>query len=261
MASQRRHSSSVSRQQATTLVWQSRLSLLVIIAAVTPSLVVRSDVCIAELRCASGQRWQHQPEPTWPVKAPVTCCWATDGLSWCLSRDVVESQLLGRGVRRGNSTQNHALSGCARLIRLVSRCLLSATTRDANTAAQGPMSQLRPGGHKRFDGKSTYKPGLRRHAFFTKLHQQLSSSRKTRFGPWGCRVWTVGNLLPGSLELQSRLRQQCVASKRRLAASFAGALQHVDRRSQLLMTPLISGDTLGLLGWQGIRCCKQLFAF
>ena len=36
----------------------------------------------------------------------------------------VESQLLGRGVRRGNSTQNHALSGCARLIRLVLRCLL-----------------------------------------------------------------------------------------------------------------------------------------
>ena len=26
-------------------------------------------------------------------------------LSWWLSRDVVESQLLGRGVRRGNSTQ------------------------------------------------------------------------------------------------------------------------------------------------------------
>ena len=51
-------------------------------------------------------------------------------LSWWLSRDVAESQLLGRGVRCGNSTQNHALSGCARLVRLVSRCLLSATTRD-----------------------------------------------------------------------------------------------------------------------------------
>ena len=64
---------------------------------------------------------------------------ATAGLSWWLSRDVVESQLLGRGVRRGNSTQNHALSGCARLIRLVSRCLLSATTRDAFAASQGPI--------------------------------------------------------------------------------------------------------------------------
>ena len=59
-------------------------------------------------------------------------------LSWWLSRDVVESQLLGRGVRRGNSTRNHALSGCARLIRLLSRCLLSATTRDAFAASQGP---------------------------------------------------------------------------------------------------------------------------
>ena len=64
---------------------------------------------------------------------------ATAGLSWWLSRDVVESQLLGRGVCRGNSTQNHALSGCARLIRLVSRCLLSATTRDAFAASQGPI--------------------------------------------------------------------------------------------------------------------------
>ena len=59
-------------------------------------------------------------------------------LSWWLGRDVVVSQLLGRGVRRGNSTRNHALSGCARLIRLLSRCLLSATTRDAFAASQGP---------------------------------------------------------------------------------------------------------------------------
>ena len=62
-------------------------------------------------------------------------------LSWWLSRDVVESQLLGRGVRRGNSTRNHALSGwsgCARLTRLLSRCLLSATTRDDFAASQGP---------------------------------------------------------------------------------------------------------------------------
>ena len=59
-------------------------------------------------------------------------------LSWWLGRDVVESQLLGRGVRRGNSTRNHALSGCARLIRLLSRCLLSATTRDDFAASQGP---------------------------------------------------------------------------------------------------------------------------
>ena len=44
---------------------------------------------------------------------------AKDNKNKWLSRDVVESQLLGRGVRRGNSTQNHALSGCARLIRLV----------------------------------------------------------------------------------------------------------------------------------------------
>ena len=58
-------------------------------------------------------------------------------LEW-LSRDVVESQLLGRGVRRGNSTQNHALSGCARLIRLVLRCWLSATTRDDFAESQGP---------------------------------------------------------------------------------------------------------------------------
>ena len=59
-------------------------------------------------------------------------------LSWWLGRDVVESQLLGRGVRRGNSTRNHALSGCSRLIRLLSRCLLSATTRDDFAASQGP---------------------------------------------------------------------------------------------------------------------------
>ena len=50
-------------------------------------------------------------------------------LSWWLGRDVVESQLLGRGVRRGNSTRNHAL---------LSRCLLSATTRDDFAASQGP---------------------------------------------------------------------------------------------------------------------------
>ena len=60
-------------------------------------------------------------------------------LSYWLSRDVVESQLLGRGVRRGNSTQNHALSGCARLIRLVLRCLLSTTTRDNFAASEGPI--------------------------------------------------------------------------------------------------------------------------
>ena len=58
------------------------------------------------------------------------------GCKW-LGRDVVESQLLGRGVRRGNSTQNHALSGCARLIRLVLRCLLSPTTRDNFAASEG----------------------------------------------------------------------------------------------------------------------------
>ena len=31
--------------------------------------------------------------------------------------------------------------------------------------------------------------------------------------------------------------------------------------SQLLMTPLIAGDTLGLLGWQGFRCCKHCLLF
>ena len=60
-------------------------------------------------------------------------------LSKWLGRDVVESQLLGRGVRRGNSTQNHALSGCTRLIRLVLRCLLSPTTRDNFAASEGPI--------------------------------------------------------------------------------------------------------------------------
>ena len=55
-----------------------------------------------------------------------------------LYRVVIKSQL-GRGVRRGNSTQNHALSSCARLIRLVSRCLLSTTTRDDFAASQGPV--------------------------------------------------------------------------------------------------------------------------
>ncbi len=55
-----------------------------------------------------------------------------------LSRDVVESQLLGRGVRRANSTRNHALSGCARLIRLFLRCLLLPKTRDDSARSQGP---------------------------------------------------------------------------------------------------------------------------
>ncbi|KAL3158380.1 hypothetical protein ABBQ38_010618 [Trebouxia sp. C0009 RCD-2024] len=27
------------------------------------------------------------------------------------------------------------------------------------------------------------------------------------------------------------------------------------------MTPRIAGDTLGLLGWQGIRCCKHCLLF
>ena len=55
------------------------------------------------------------------------------GLSWLsqwLSRDVVESQRLRRDVCRGNSTQNHALSRCPRLVQLFQRCLLSLRTND-----------------------------------------------------------------------------------------------------------------------------------
>ncbi len=47
-----------------------------------------------------------------------------------LGRDIVESQRLGRDVCRGNSTQNHALSGCPRLVRLFQRCLLPLMTSD-----------------------------------------------------------------------------------------------------------------------------------
>ena len=147
-------------------------------------------------------------------------------LSWWLSRDVVESQLLGRGVRRGNSTRNHALSGCARLIRLLSRCLLKqrrqGTTLQHLRDLPGVAQRQKMG----FDG-SPYKD-LRRHAFFRSCSNS-SAPHARRDLDLGDVVF--GQLAPfeGSLELQSRLWQAVCGTKRRLAASFARALHHVVR--------------------------------
>ncbi len=62
-------------------------------------------------------------------------------MSLRLSRDVVER--LGRDARRGNSTQNHALSCYPRLVRLFQRYLLLLTTKDDFAA-----SLRRKGGRK-----------------------------------------------------------------------------------------------------------------
>ena len=95
---------------------------------------------------------------------------------------------------------------------------------------------------------------------FLKLQQRLRPSRRTRLRPLRCRPRTVGTVLRQFRATKSALAAVCDAENK-LSCKLCKRTPPRCPTSKLLMTPLIAGETLGLLGSQGIRCWKRCLLF